>query len=154
MRIAARLWFWAAILRPVKHVLPLATLVRLVHRAPGARRNDMRVQRVEHALQRTGRAPRRPPANCLERSLGAYRMLCEAGAAPQIVVGIRRGAGTRVEGHVWVVVEVRARARLRRGWTAGIRRSRRDAAGCLAVVTTARRALRTRTCLVLRSPRG
>jgi hypothetical protein len=110
MRIAARLWFWAAILRPVKHVLPLARLVRLVHRAPGARRNDTRVQQVEDALQRLGRAPRRPPANCLERSLGAYRMLCEAGAAPQIVVGMRRGAGTRVEGHVWVVVEGRALA--------------------------------------------
>jgi hypothetical protein len=108
MRIAARLWFWAAVVRPVKHVLPLATLVRLVHRAPGPRRNDTRVQQVEDALQRTGRAPRRPPANCLERSLGAYRLLCEAGAAPNIVVGIRRGAGSRVEGHVWVVVEGRA----------------------------------------------
>ena len=109
MPVTARLWLWAAILRPVKHLVPLGTLVRLVHRAPGPR-NATRAQQVENALKRTGRAPWRPPANCLERSLGAYRMLCAAGAAPQIVVGIRRGAGTRVDGHVWVVVDGHALA--------------------------------------------
>ena len=105
LMLAARLWFWAAVVRPLKHVVPLATLVRLAHRgtSPGASRRG-EVQQLQAFLQRTGRAPARAPANCLERSLGAYHVLCAAGAAPEIVVGIRRGAGDRVDGHVWVTL--------------------------------------------------
>jgi hypothetical protein len=105
--MASRLWFWAAVVRPLKHVVPLGMLVRLLHRSPRAPLNPKAVQEMESLLRRTGRVPRRPPANCLERSLGAYRVLCAAGAAPQVVVGIRRGTGTRVDGHVWVVVDGR-----------------------------------------------
>ena len=62
---------------------------------------------VESFLRQSGRLPRRPPANCLERSLGAYRLLCRAGASPALVVGMRRGSRTGVDGHVWVVVDGR-----------------------------------------------
>jgi hypothetical protein len=108
--MAWRLWFWAAVVRPLKHVVPLRTLVHLLHRSPRSSRNGRAVQvrrDIESFFERTGRPPRRAPANCLERSLGAYRLLCSAGAAPEIVVGIRRGVGGRVDGHVWVVVEGR-----------------------------------------------
>jgi hypothetical protein len=105
--MAWRLWFWAAVVRPLKHVVPLRTLVHVLHRSPrksGVGR-ALRVRRdLESFFQRTGRPPRRAPANCLERSLGAYRLLCAAGAAPEIVIGIRRGVGGGVDGHVWVVV--------------------------------------------------
>jgi hypothetical protein len=104
--MASRLWFWAAVVRPLKHVVPLGTLVRLLHRSPRTPLDPKGVQELESFLRRTGRVPQRPPANCLERSLGAYRLLCAASAAPQVVVGIRR-AGTRVDGHVWVVVDGR-----------------------------------------------
>jgi hypothetical protein len=106
--LAARLWFWAAVVRPLKHIVPLRTLVQLLHRTPRRFSDARKVhQELESFFRRTGRLPRRPPANCLERSLGAYRLLCRAGAAPAIVVGVRRGSRSGVDGHVWVVVDGR-----------------------------------------------
>ncbi len=106
--IAVRLWTWAAILRVLKHGVPLATLVRLARRAPGGTRKDEGLQsRLGNYLESRGRFPFRPPANCLERSLGAYRLLCEANANPSLVVGVRR-APQGIEGHVWVTTEGRA----------------------------------------------
>jgi len=106
--IAVRLWGWAALLRPLKYAVPLATLVRLAHRRPGARaRSPEFERRVQAYLCTSGSFPRRPPGNCLERSLGAYRLLCAANAAPTLVVGLRRSDALGVEGHVWVVVDGR-----------------------------------------------
>lgn len=100
--VGARLWMWAAVLRVLKHVAPMTSLVRLAQREPRARRKGLQ-ERVEAYLRMEGRFPFRPPGNCLERSLGAYRLLCEAGANPELVVGVRRG-DTGVNGHVWVTV--------------------------------------------------
>lgn len=102
--IALRLWTWAALLRVLKHVVPLATLVRIMQASP------RRVERaltanIERYLQTTGRFPRRPPGNCLERSLGVYRLLGQAGASPELLVGMRRLPSRPLEGHVWVRVE-------------------------------------------------
>jgi hypothetical protein len=106
--MTSRLWLWAAVVRPLKHVVTLGTLVHLFHRRPRSAPQPEQVrQQLESLLRRKGRLLTRAPANCLERSLGAYRLLCAAGAAPEIVVGIRRGAGGGVEGHVWVVVDGR-----------------------------------------------
>lgn len=128
--LAARLWIWAAILRPLKHVVPLGTLVRFAHcpPRPGADAEGVRRQ-LEGFLRRTGRAPARAPANCLERSLGAYRLLCAAGAAPEFVVGIRRGTGNSVDGHVWVVVSGRPLAEDESFLSAFARVCRFDASG-------------------------
>lgn len=108
--IAVRLWCWAALLRPLKHVLPLARLVRLVHaRGRAAFRSPEFERRLERYMTADGRFPRRPPGNCLERSLGAYRLLCAANAAPTLIVGLRRsGTADIVQGHVWIVVDGRA----------------------------------------------
>lgn len=52
----------------------------------------------------TGRFPFRPPSNCLERSLAAYRMLCAAAADPELVIGLRHADDRALHGHVWVTV--------------------------------------------------
>jgi hypothetical protein len=105
--LACRLWFWAMVVRPLKHIVPLRTLVHLLHRSPGRLADATKVRReVESFLRQSGPLPR-APANCLERSLGAYRLLCRAGASPALVVGMRRGSRTGVDGHVWVVVDGR-----------------------------------------------
>ena len=106
--IVVRLWAWAALLRPLKYALPLATLVRLVHtRRRAASRSSDFERRLEGYLSASGSFPRRAPSNCLERSLGAYRLLCRANASPMLVVGLRRSDALGVEGHVWVVVDGR-----------------------------------------------
>jgi len=108
--IAARLWTWAALLRVLKHVVPLPTLVRLVHARPDAARSADLERRLEGYMAASGAFPLRAPGNCLERSLAAYRILCRAGASPTLVVGFRHSALQEVEGHVWVVVDGRALA--------------------------------------------
>lgn len=106
--IAVRLWTWAAALRLLKRVVPLETLVRVMHRKPrGGARSPAFERRLEGYLERAERFPFRPPSNCLERSLGAYRLLCGANAAPELVIGFRTSPDRRVEGHVWVTVDGR-----------------------------------------------
>ena len=108
--IGIRLWLWAAMLRGLKHVIPIATLVRLARVAPGRRAAALDASRLEGYLAMRGRFPFRPPSNCLERSLGAYRLLCRGGAEPELVVGVRRSPHRGVEGHVWVSVAGRVLA--------------------------------------------
>lgn len=109
--LAIRMWGWAALLRPLKRVVPLGTLVRLAHTRSRTRLRSLEFERrLEAYLEATASFPDRAPANCLERSLGAYRQLCAANAAPTLVVGLRRSDTLGVEGHVWVVVDGRALA--------------------------------------------
>ena len=61
--------------------------------------------RLQRYLETPGAFPFRPPGNCLERSLGVYRLLCGVNAAPELVVGFRQSAGRRMEGRVWVLVD-------------------------------------------------
>jgi hypothetical protein len=106
--VLARLWFWAAVVRPLKHVVPIMALARVVHARPVPRRRESGLaDRLDVLFRSTGRFPSRPPSNCLERSLGAYRLLCLAGAQPELVIGMKRGPGDRIEGHTWVVVDGR-----------------------------------------------
>jgi hypothetical protein len=106
--LAARLWFWAAVVRPLKHILPVVALVRVVHPRPAVpHRASGLAERLDALFRSPGRFPRRPPSNCLERALGAYRLLCRAGATPELVIGMRRGPGDAIEGHTWVVVDGR-----------------------------------------------
>jgi hypothetical protein len=80
----------------------------MMHRKPARWRQSRRLQEgLESYLGTAGRFPFRPPANCLERSLGAYRLLCGAAARPELVIGVRRSAADDVLGHVWVTVEGR-----------------------------------------------
>lgn len=108
--VAVRLWCWAVLLRPLKHVVPFRSLVRFVRtRARHARSPEFERQ-LEAYMDALGRFPHRAPANCLERSLGAYRLLCASGSSPEVIVGIRRHETLGIEGHVWVTVDGRALA--------------------------------------------
>jgi len=108
--IVVRLWFWAAVLRPLKHVVPVPVLVRLVHpRRATAKHASGLAGRLDTLFRARRPFPRRSPGNCLERAFGAYRLLCLAGEHPELVIGMRPSepAG-QVEGHTWVVVDGRA----------------------------------------------
>jgi len=106
--LLARLWFLAALVRSLKHVAPILVLVQVVHARPraGSSQSDL-ADRLDALFRRAQRFPQRPPSNCLERSLGAYRLLCRAGAQPELVIGMKRAPGRRIEGHTWVVVDGR-----------------------------------------------
>jgi transglutaminase superfamily protein len=105
---ALQLWAWAASLRILKHVVPFEALVRFVHTNPRRERSEDVERRLEAYMASNRAFPRRAPGNCLERSLGAYRLLCAAGSRPDIVVGVRRGTGgVPLEGHVWLTIDGR-----------------------------------------------
>ena len=152
--IGVRLWLWAGMIRVLKPLVPIGTLVRLARTpGPGSNRSkrgqapigprsdrgqapigpgsgpeapigpgsgpdrSARVRRAERFearlrayLESRRRFPFRAPANCLERSLGAYRLLCGAAAGPELVVGVRRSPARGVEGHVWVTARGRVLA--------------------------------------------
>jgi hypothetical protein len=101
--IGIRLWTWAALIRASKGVVPLARLVQLAHRPSKRTGGAKDLERdLEKYLASKGRFPFRPPSNCLERSLGAYRLLCGAGADPSLVIGVNHSPSAGVKGHVWV----------------------------------------------------
>jgi hypothetical protein len=122
--IGVRLWLWAGMIRVLKPLVPIGTLVRLARtpgpgsnrskrgqapipgpgpdRSAGLRSAERFEERLRAYLESRQRFPFRAPANCLERSLGAYRLLCGAAAGPELVVGVRRSPARGVEGHVWV----------------------------------------------------
>ena len=104
--VAAQFWAWAALLRVLKHLLPLRVLVRLVRMRSLPSRTEEKVSTILGYMVATGRFPGRAPANCLERSLVAYRLLGAAGARPELHVGVRRlpDSGT-LDGHVWLVLD-------------------------------------------------
>jgi hypothetical protein len=116
--ILVRLWSWAIVLRVLKHLVPLPRLVRLVQADPSREaRSAAFERRLQGYLERRQRFPFRAPGNCLERSLGGYRLLCAHGSNPELRVGIAVNSQLRnaqlpngqfpMRGHVWVEVDGR-----------------------------------------------
>jgi hypothetical protein len=126
--ILVRLWSWALVLRLLKHAVPLPRLVRLAQAETSREVRSRAFERqLEGYLERRQRFPLRAPGNCLERSLGAYRLLCAQGSDPQLRVGIAvndqlhnaqlpksqlpkgqlPNAQLSMRGHVWVEVDGR-----------------------------------------------
>jgi hypothetical protein len=123
--LLARMTAWCVALRALKHVVPLATLVRMAHPrrtqrtkiAPGTRnhgkgagqapgtKDQEPVVVLSRWVARFTRLSARGP--CLERSLVAYRYLTLANFEPRLVVGVAPGQanGDPVRGHAWVVVD-------------------------------------------------
>ena len=92
---------WRLAIRPLKTLVPLPRLVRLVWRraAPVPRRPELE-DRIVALSARLCRGRLRD-ATCLERSLLAYRFLVEAGAGPRLTVAVRPN-GDSLQWHAWV----------------------------------------------------
>jgi hypothetical protein len=98
---------WSMLLPLLKRVVPLRRLARVAWSAkPGAREpaRERQIVRLSGALPRL-RLPR-GEANCLERSVLAYRFLALANANPKLVIAVRRN-GDDVVGHAWVTIDGR-----------------------------------------------
>jgi len=105
--LALRMGAWSAALPVLKRVVPLLRLAPLAWaEGTGGRsaRGEREIVRLSGALPRLRLA--RGGANCLERSLLAYRFLAQANADPRLVVGVRLVEGAMV-GHAWVTVDGR-----------------------------------------------
>jgi hypothetical protein len=101
--LALRVMGWMVFLPPLKRMLPLPRLVRLMWAPPQrSARNTASEQRMVALVSRVTRAS---GGNCLERSLILYRYLSHAGSQPRLVVGMARP--DEYLGHVWVTVDGR-----------------------------------------------
>jgi hypothetical protein len=103
--LALRMSPWALALPILKRVVSLRRLAEMMRQEGRGRRdraNEGRIVAVSSALARL--RPPRFQANCLERSLLAYRFLTRANADVSIVVGVRTANG-RLFGHAWVTVD-------------------------------------------------
>ena len=105
--LALRMGAWSILLPVLKRTVPLRRLTRVAWSGSTRTREPARerhIVRLSGALPRL-RLPRRE-ANCLERSLLAYRFLAQANANPKLVVAVRR-SGDDVVGHAWVTIDGR-----------------------------------------------
>lgn len=107
--LLVRVLGWSLVLPIAKRTLPLPRLVRLMRARRHAPQRDAEREATIVTIAAWVFRTRPPGArdNCLERGLVAYRYLSRAGAGPDLVVGIARGAGG-AHGHVWVTVDGRA----------------------------------------------
>jgi hypothetical protein len=101
LALAVRMLGWRIAIGPLKALVPLPRLVRLMHKPPDARHRPStsatQIVSLSHWLCRG----RLRDGTCLERSLLAYRFLSEAGAEPTLVVAVRQG-NNALEWHAWV----------------------------------------------------
>jgi hypothetical protein len=100
--LIARMLAWRLALPVLKRTLPLSRLVRL---AASVRRSRLpfTTGQVVSASHRLFGTRSTESSDCLERSLLTYRFLLEAGAAPELVLGVDRTADGAL-GHAWVLL--------------------------------------------------
>jgi hypothetical protein len=108
--LLTRMLGWSLVLPVLKRLLPLPSLVRLLHSEAGVRQRDPRREESVAALSEWvfRSRPRRSRDNCLDRALLTYRYLSRAAAEPTIVVGVAKGGGPEhsgFAGHAWVTVD-------------------------------------------------
>jgi Transglutaminase-like superfamily len=101
---AAEMACWSIVLPGLRRLFPVQLLARMMWTGPGAERSSARERGIVGLSERLSRLRRARKANCLERSLLAYRFLSRAGADPRLVLGVGRTNG-RVIGHAWIVVD-------------------------------------------------
>jgi hypothetical protein len=107
--LLTRILAWSVVLPLAKSLVSMPRLTRLM-------RTDARTTSREPERERTVVAltawvfktrPRGSRDNCLERALVTYRYLCQAGAHPELVLGMARDENG-IHGHAWVSVDGRA----------------------------------------------
>ncbi len=100
--LAARMALWRVALVPLKQLVSLPALARLMWSSPAD--EDADPADVAALAAKVCRGARGTWGRCLERSLLTYRYVSRAGGNPKLVVGVHRLDET-VGGHVWVVVD-------------------------------------------------
>jgi hypothetical protein len=106
--LALRMAAWSVVLPLLRRVVPVRRLARLAWAGSTGVRDAARerqIVRLSAALPRL--RLRRRDANCLERSLLAYRFLAQASANPALVIAVRREGEAGVVGHAWTTVDGR-----------------------------------------------
>lgn len=102
--LAIRITLWTVVLRALKHVVPLETLVRSVRRQARGTASPERESQIVVLSRWAARAWTGASADtCLERALVRYRFLSELGADVRLVFGFARDGAT-VKGHAWIVI--------------------------------------------------
>jgi hypothetical protein len=95
---------WSLALPILKHMLPTGRLAGVLWTPSRPPRSESRERAVVAASARLTRLRPGLRANCLERSLLAYRFLARAGADPRLVLGVGTLDGA-VVGHAWVTLD-------------------------------------------------
>lgn len=99
-----RIGFTYALFTVLKHVVPVATLVRWAWR-PARPRGRVACNQAIAAVGRIQRrVARGAPNDCLQSALVLYRELSSAGTDPHLVMGFAR-EGAALVGHAWVEVD-------------------------------------------------
>ena len=106
-RLLLRALCWRATLPLIKQTVAVKTLVRWLsphgsHLPLEGPMRRARLATLRYFVAHGGRLV--ISENCLERSLLLYRFLAEVGAAPRLVMGVRRDDGD-TDGHVWIEID-------------------------------------------------
>jgi hypothetical protein len=102
--LAVRMSSWALALPVLKRIVPLQRLAEVMRDEARGPRDPVAERQIVALSSLLARRPPRFRANCLERSLLAYRFLARANADPRLVVGVRNGE-KGILGHAWVTVD-------------------------------------------------
>jgi Transglutaminase-like superfamily len=102
--LAVRMSSWALALPVLKRIVPLRRLAEVMRNEARGPRDPLSERQIVALSSLLARRPPRFRANCLERSLLAYRFLARANADPRLVVGVRSGEQGLL-GHAWVTVD-------------------------------------------------
>ena len=104
--LGVRMVGWALLLRVLKYLVPLPSLVRMMRgrggsgrEAPDRERQVITLARWACRLIAWSRG-----GNCLERGLVTYRYLSAIGSRPTLAVGVGRSVH-KVRGHAWVLLD-------------------------------------------------
>jgi Transglutaminase-like superfamily len=100
----AEMVLWSLVLPVLRRVVPIRLLVSLMWSPSKLQRSSARELELISLSAKLVRLRPRLRANCLERSLLAYRFLSRAGAEPRLVLGVGRSRDG-VVGHAWVTLD-------------------------------------------------
>jgi hypothetical protein len=100
--LICRMAVWAIVLPPLKRVVRLEILARIMwsDAARGASDTDKVIALSRLLTRRTASSA----GSCYERSLLAYRFLSQRGAEVSLVAAVKKEHGS-VTGHAWVTVD-------------------------------------------------
>lgn len=100
--LICRMAGWALVLPPLKRVVRLEALARVMWNGREAR-GEPDTDKILALSRLLTRRTASSPGSCYERSLLAYRFLSQRGVEPRLVAAVKKEDGS-VTGHAWVTV--------------------------------------------------